>query len=92
MKVEFIDRFNKYLEKIKDQELRNSIAAVIKSLEEAEKLSEINNLRKLTGFKNDYRIRVGNYRTGIHFENNTLSLVRFAHRKDIYKIFPEIIF
>lgn len=43
---------------------------------------------KLQGYKNYYKIRFGNYRVGIHFENNTLTFERALHRKEIYKFFP----
>jgi mRNA-degrading endonuclease RelE of RelBE toxin-antitoxin system len=42
----------------------------------------------LTGFKTAYRLRLGNYRIGFFFENETAELVRVLNRKDIYKYFP----
>ncbi|WP_374754821.1 type II toxin-antitoxin system RelE family toxin [Dyadobacter psychrophilus] len=44
--------------------------------------------KKLKGFSNAYRIRIGDYRVGIFVENNIVELARIAHRKDIYKVFP----
>lgn len=44
--------------------------------------------KKLTGFKNAYRIRMGEYRIGFVFENGTIELIRILGRKDIYKYFP----
>lgn len=35
-----------------------------------------------------YRIRIGNYRLGLKQEQDTLTLLRFMHRKDIYTYFP----
>lgn len=43
---------------------------------------------KLQGYKNYYKIRFGNYRVGLHHENNTLTFERVLHRKEIYKLFP----
>ena len=51
-------------------------------------LSEIKNLKKMQGFLNCYRIKIGDYRIGLYFENNIVELVRLAHRKEIYKLFP----
>lgn len=43
---------------------------------------------KLQGYKNYYKIRFGNYRIGLMYENNTLTFERVLHRKEIYKFFP----
>jgi mRNA interferase RelE/StbE len=51
-------------------------------------LHEIPGIIKLKGYKNYYRIRFGDYRTGLKFENNTLTFERLIHRKDIYKFYP----
>jgi len=51
-------------------------------------LDKIPNTKKLKGHKSAYRTRVGDYRAGFFFENSTIFLARFLHRKDIYKIFP----
>jgi mRNA interferase RelE/StbE len=61
---------------------------IIEEIESANSLLDINNIKKLSGDKISYRIRLGDYRLGIFYENNTVELVRFVHRKDIYKVFP----
>jgi mRNA interferase RelE/StbE len=61
---------------------------VIDALSRAQKLSELSSCKKLTGFKNAYRIRMGEYRIGFIFENETIELVRVLGRKEIYKYFP----
>ena len=43
---------------------------------------------KLSGYTDYYRIRIGEYRIGLKYSNKTITLVRFLHRKDIYKFFP----
>jgi len=43
---------------------------------------------KLQGYKNYYKVRFGNYRVGLKYENNTLTFERVLHRKEIYKFFP----
>jgi len=40
------------------------------------------------GFPGYFRIRVGDYRLGFSFHNDTVTLIRFLHRKEIYRYFP----
>lgn len=61
---------------------------IINVLSHAKKLSELSSCKKLTGFKNAYRIRMGEYRIGFIFENEVIELVRVLGRKEIYKYFP----
>jgi len=64
------------------------LAKVINALSHAKKLSELSSCKKLTGFKNAYRVRMGEYRIGFIFEDETVELVRVLGRKEIYKYFP----
>lgn len=43
---------------------------------------------KLRGYRSFYKIRFGNYRVGVRFEENTLTFERVLHRKEIYRYFP----
>jgi len=61
---------------------------IIDILSRAKKLSDLSSCKKLTGFKNAYRIRMGEYRVGFIFENEVVELVRVLGRKEIYKYFP----
>ena len=40
------------------------------------------------GERQCYRIRVGDYRVGIEVEDGVAILLRFGHRRDIYRSFP----
>lgn len=80
--------FEKDLKKINDKKLLKQIQEIIKSIDTAQVLDEIANLTKLRGNKTSYRIRISDYRVGLEYTNETLFLVRFLHRKDIYKYFP----
>ena len=53
-----------------------------------ENLKQVPSIGKLQGYHNFYKIRFGNYRAGVRFENNTLFFERLLHRKDIYKFYP----
>jgi mRNA interferase RelE/StbE len=88
MKVEFLDRFNKDLDKLKVKHVKDGVRKLILHLEEANSLSEIPNLKKLAGHKSAYRIRVGDYRLGLFIEGSTVQFARILDRKDIYKVFP----
>ncbi len=88
MKVDFKKSFLKELKKLKNKSLQNSIYDAIVQVESATSLNQIKNLKKLSGYEFHYRIRVGDYRIGVKFENEVVHFVVFEHRKDIYKGFP----
>jgi mRNA interferase RelE/StbE len=89
MIVEFDKSFSKSLDKIKDSTILHRIETTLLKLEKAESLKDIRNLKRLTGFKSYYRIRIGNYRLGLEqIDNKTVRVIIIAHRSDIYKIFP----
>jgi mRNA interferase RelE/StbE len=88
MKVEFLKRFSKDLDEIKTKSVKQSIIRLIELMETIDALDKIPNTKKLKGHKNAYRTRIGDYRLGFFFENSTILIARFLHRKDIYKIFP----
>lgn len=68
--------------------ISSEISKVLAQVKSADTLEEIPKLKKLTGHKTAYRIRIGEYRIGFYLENNTLVFSRVLHRKDIYKKFP----
>ena len=80
--------FEKDVDKIKDRSILKKIANCIERIKEVDNLSEIKNIKKLKGFLNGYRIRLGEYRIGVIIESNTVEFIRCLHRKDIYKYFP----
>ena len=89
MNFEFKKSFLKDLKKrSNDKIFLSNVQAVIKEVDEAEKISDVNNVKKLKGEGNYYRIRFGSYRIGLMIEDNTAYFVRALHRSDIYKYFP----
>lgn len=88
MKVEFSKRFSKDLDALKVKSVKQSLMRLIETMEAVDSLEKIPGTKKLTGHKTAYRTRLGDYRLGFFFENATILLGRFVHRKDIYKIFP----
>lgn len=88
MNFEFEKAFVRDFKKLKSKELASAISEAIKQVSDASTSSEINNLKKLSGYKSAFRIRIGDYRIGVIIERNTVTFVAFAHRKEIYKRFP----
>ena len=88
MKVEFLKKFSNDLDDVRTRPVKQALVRVIELMEETDSLDKIPNTKKLKGHKTAYRTRVSDYRLGFFYENSTVLLGRFVHRKDIYKIFP----
>lgn len=88
MKVEYLKKFSKDLDDLSLKSVKRSVIRLIEFMEAVDSLENIPNTKKLKGHKTAYRTRVGDYRIGFFFQNSTILLARFVHRKDIYKIFP----
>jgi len=90
MKIEFDKSFEKSLDKIKNKSLYPKIEKIIIQCEVSKSLSEIPNIKKLTGYRTYYRIRMGEYRLGFEMINkDTIRFILIADRKDIFKSFPK---
>jgi mRNA interferase RelE/StbE len=89
MNIKIDKSFQKDVKKIKEKNIRIKIAGIIKNVQHANNRSEIRNIKKLTGSLNEYRIKVGDYRIGLIISEDNVELIRFLHRKDIYKYFPK---
>ncbi|CAN5560115.1 type II toxin-antitoxin system RelE/ParE family toxin [soil metagenome] len=88
MNTSFLSQFEKDIEKIRMQSVKDDIANAIEQVEAADGLPAIVNLKKLKGFKTAYRIRIGDYRIGMFINGDTVEFARVVHRRDIYKFFP----
>jgi len=88
MKTVFKNTFLKSIQKIRSEQIKSEISRFIENVESSNTLRAINNLKKLKGYKNFYRIRIGTYRIGLKIEGNTVYFVDIDNRKDIYKRFP----
>lgn len=88
MNYEIKKSFEKDIKKIHDKKLLKRIQKAIGEISISKTIPEITNIKKLKGYQTSYRIRIGDYRLGIEYSDNTLYLVCFLHRKDIYKNFP----
>jgi mRNA interferase RelE/StbE len=88
MQVIFRRSFAKDLKKIRRTALRKEVQAVIEQIEQSTTLYDLPNVKHLTSEGPYYRIRIGEYRLGLLVEEDTVTIVRFLHRRDIYRYFP----
>lgn len=56
-------------------------------IERLTSLEQISGLKRLRGYSNACRVRVGDYRIGF-FVDKQITFARVLHRKDIYRFFP----
>ena len=88
MTVLFTRLFLKDIEKITDDSLKNEVRIAIQNFETINQLFEIANIKKMRGHKTAYRLRIGKYRIGFHYDGEFIKLTRFAKRDTIYNLFP----
>ncbi|PIQ49718.1 MAG: plasmid stabilization protein [Cytophagales bacterium CG12_big_fil_rev_8_21_14_0_65_40_12] len=88
MKIVYLKKFSKDLDKIANPKQLKIILDLIRLIENAENIQQIPSIKKLSGFTDAYRIRVGDFRIGVFLGDDTIEFARIAHRKDIYKLFP----
>ncbi|MGI8580614.1 MAG: type II toxin-antitoxin system RelE family toxin [Chitinophagaceae bacterium] len=89
MQVTYTKTFLKDLAKVTPVKRRQQIEKYV--FEELLLLSSIEssgNIEKMTGYKNLYKVRFGDYRVGLLKSNNTIELQRVLNRKEIYRFFP----
>ena len=88
MQILFTTRFEKDIRKLKDKKIAANIEEIILAVKIASGIADIHSLKKLKGFQNAYRIKIGDYRIGLFISGNTAEFACFMNRKDIYKFFP----
>ena len=88
MQVEFLSKFSKDIDQITVKSVKSNLAKLIRQIESDDNLNNISHIKKLTGHKSAYRVRLGDYRVGLFYENQKVIFARVIHRKDIFKVFP----
>jgi mRNA interferase RelE/StbE len=89
MKVLYVKALVKDLEAVsRNLGVKKRLLKLIEMLKTIDSLSELQNIKKIKGYDNYYRLRVGDYRLGLKLSGNTVELIRFLHRRDIYRRFP----
>lgn len=88
MKVTFDKSFSKSIDKLKNRSVATRVIKFIEECEKASTLKSLKSIKKMTGYKNFYRYKIGDYRIGFEFDKDEINLIIVAHREDIYKVFP----
>ena len=88
MEVEFTKTFSKQIDALYNESLKLRLAQAVQNVISANTLQDIGNLKKMKGHPTAYRIKIGDYRIGLFFEEGVIIFAYLAHRKDIYNRFP----
>jgi len=88
MKAVFLSSFLKDVKKLRDAGVRRSVQEAIQDVEQADAIDAIRSIKRLSGHRNYYRIRIGQWRIGLKFEDNSVQFVRCLHRREVYRFFP----
>lgn len=88
MNVRFQRLFAKDLKAVRDRALLQRVKVLIEQIEACKELHDLAHVKAIEGGRGYYRIRVGDYRLGLVLEGDTVVLIRFLHRKEIYRFFP----
>ena len=82
--------FDRDVDRIRDRKLLKQLRAFISTIKNVDTIREIPHIKKIEGYESFYRIQIGDYRLGMEaFSNREVVLLRFLHRKDIYRYFPK---
>jgi len=87
--VEYTKRFLKELASLPTATQSRVETIVFQELE-SENPFELGYLSKMRGYKDKYKIRVGDYRIGVTVDKKSQTILcqRVAHRREIYQVFP----
>ena len=89
MKIRIDKSFDRDVDRIKNKKTLRKLQDFISLIEKARSIHEIPHGKKIRGYTSLYRIRIGDYRMGIEVKSNDEAvLLRFLHRKEIYRYFP----
>ena len=88
MEIAFTKIFSKQIDAIQNESLKLRLSQAVQNVILGNTLQDIANLKKIKGHQTAYRIRIGDYRVGLFFEEGLIVFAYLAHRKDIYNQFP----
>lgn len=89
MNILYAKRFNNDLDAIRhESKIKKRLLDLIGQIKRVDVLSDISGVKKIEGYPGYFRIRVGDYRLGIKVTENAIEMIRFLHRKEIYRRFP----
>lgn len=88
MQILYEKSFYKDIAKLTDKSINKKLLEIIQLLKKQNDIHRLNSIKKMSGYTNYYRIRIGDFRLGFKYDNGTITLIRLLHRKEIYKYFP----
>ncbi|MGN6626512.1 MAG: type II toxin-antitoxin system RelE family toxin [Tepidisphaeraceae bacterium] len=88
MKCEFLPTFLKEFKKLKNKKVQAAINELIDHAEQARSVADLKQLKRLEGFTDYYRFRVGDIRLGVRIREEVITFMRCLHRREIYRFFP----
>lgn len=89
MEVSYGKRFSKDLDSVhNERKVREKLLKLINTIKEIDSLNQLAGVKKIEGYSDYFRIKLGDYRLGIKIRKNKVELIRFLHRKEIYRRFP----
>ena len=83
-------KFSKQLKKC-PQHIQNHFSELYDKIESVNSFTEIPGLKKMTGYEEYYRIRIGSWRVGLKYKDGLvkiINLMTIGPRSDVYKKFP----
>lgn len=89
MKILISKRFIKDLSVLPNSVKRKVEKIVFEDIAYIEHVYKIEHVSKLKGYKEFYKIRIGEYRVGLRYSKGTLYFERVLHRKEIYRFYPD---
>ncbi len=89
MELLYGKRFSKDLDAIRhESKVKADLLKLIEKIRAVDSLTDLKGVRKIEGYQGYFRIKVADYRLGIKLRQNRVELIRFLHRKEIYRRFP----
>ncbi len=71
------------------KDIRQRVEAfVFETLPSIESIGQSGKIEKMSGYDSCFKIRFGEYRVGLVFEENTVIVKVVMHRREIYRFFP----
>lgn len=88
MHVTFKKAFLKQLA-VLPKDVRERVEAFLfKTLPSIDSLGQSGRIEKMHGYRSCYKVRFGEYRLGLVFEDGSITLKVIMHRREIYRFFP----
>ena len=81
------------MQRLTDRQTKEKAAALLKELEQQPDFKAavalMSNVKKLQGYRNYYRVRLGDFRRGFALDDTPVGpALRLLHRREIYRYFP----